>query len=179
MHQRGSAEARRQAGGYKARLARGQGRGGGKVPLGTNGGGGGRYQHLHPSSLSLPSQLEPLKYPPPLSNADIHSDHCPEEQGREGCSITGKLSQGSSLQDQLPPQCTYKRYSYYERFPITTNCRAAGAWSPTARLKESPLSPTPGAPPGHLGSPPDPRVSTILNAALLIPVLSQYCISPF
>lgn len=105
MDQRGSAEARRQAGGCRARLARGQGRGGGKVPLGTNGGGGG-CQHLRPSSPSLPSQLEPPKYPPPLSTADIHSDHCPEEQGREGCSVTGKLSQGSSLQDQLPPQCT-------------------------------------------------------------------------
>lgn len=71
--ERESAEAETESEDCKARLARGQGRGGRKLPLGINSVVGD--QDPHPS-LPLPSPLEPPKYPPSPAAADTSSDHC-------------------------------------------------------------------------------------------------------
>lgn len=64
MDQRESAEAETQSEDCKARLARGQGGGGRKLPLGIN-------SVVGDPSLPLPSPLEPMKYPPSPAAADI------------------------------------------------------------------------------------------------------------
>lgn len=64
MDQRESAEAETQSEDCKARLARGQGGGGRKLPLGIN-------SVVGDPSLPLPSPLEPMKYHPSPAAADI------------------------------------------------------------------------------------------------------------